>query len=166
MSSDASGVFREAIAQQKSIYFIGAKSDEIQKAVEQIENVFPSLVIAGFRHGYFDDEAQRASVIKTIAALQPGYVICGMGTPLQEQFLVDLRDAGWKGNGFTCGGFFHQSAQRLEYYPVWIDRFQLRWLYRIFKEPKLLKRYSWDYPKFVAVFCADYLVWRRGDSVK
>jgi N-acetylglucosaminyldiphosphoundecaprenol N-acetyl-beta-D-mannosaminyltransferase len=83
-----------------------------------------------------------------------------MGVPLQEEFLIDLRDTGWTGTGYTCGGFFHQSARKLEYYPRLFDKLQLRWLYRMIQEPRLAKRYLLDYPKFVFIFIWDYIQWR------
>lgn len=161
MSSYAPILFADAAEKGDTVYFIGAKPEEIAAATKRIAEAFPTLRIAGCRHGYFGSEAERAEFIRSLVALAPDYVVCGMGTPLQEAFLLDLRTALWRGTGYTCGGFFHQSAQRLDYYPPWIDRLQLRWLYRIFNEPKLIRRYGWDYPKFVFVFCADYLALRR-----
>lgn len=161
MSSFAPEFFKSATAEGKNVYMIGAKPEEIALAVDRISERFPSLLIAGYRHGYFESDAEKAELLGSLAALAPDYVICGMGTPLQETFLVELREAGWKGTGYTCGGFFHQSAERLSYYPGWIDRLNLRWAYRIYREPKLLKRYGWEYPKFVWCFLADYLRWKR-----
>ena len=161
MSSDARSFFFAVEAEGKSLYFIGAKPDEIGRAAAKIMQEYPGLKLAGHRHGYFENARARHTFLEAVAAQQPDYVICGMGTPLQERFLVDLRDAGWQGTGYTCGGFFHQSAERLAYYPAWSDKLHLRWLYRIFKEPRLIKRYGWEYLKFVGVFLVDYFEWKR-----
>ena len=160
MSSDATEVIAGAVASNSTVYLIGAKPSEINMAVKNILEKYPKLNIVGYRTGYFNSDEERRHLIKMIAASQPDYVICGMGTPLQEEFLVDLREADWHGSGYTCGGFFHQSADRLDYYPQWIDRLQLRWLYRIYKEPRLFKRYGWEYPKFAGTFVIDYLKWK------
>lgn len=161
MSSFAPQLFEKAVHKRYRIYLIGATSEEIAAAAARIQQAFPALRIDGFRDGYFENEKERKRVLESIVSSAPDIVICGMGTPLQERFLADLRAAGWSGSGYTCGGFFHQSAHRLHYYPVWIDRLNLRWAYRIYREPKLLKRYGWEYPKFVWCFLVDYLHWKR-----
>jgi len=160
MSSMAGTVFEKAIESDLSIYFIGSTSNQISISVNNISQRFPGLRIVGYRHGYFENANQRKETIDHIVNLNPDVVVCGMGVPLQEEFLVDLRDAGWRGTGYTCGGFFHQSARKLEYYPRLFDKLQLRWLYRMIQEPRLAKRYLLDYPKFVFIFFWDYIQWR------
>ena len=86
-----------------------------------------------------------------------------MGAGKQEKFLLKLVNLGWGGLGFTSGGFFHQSAKRYNYYHAWIDQLNLRWLYRILNEPKLLWRYSVDYLRFVFVFFYDLLVYKANN---
>jgi len=50
-----------------------------------------------------------------------------------------------------------------DYFPAWSDRFHLRWLYRLYKEPRRLwKRYFLDYPRFLGVFVADWYRTRGG----
>jgi N-acetylglucosaminyldiphosphoundecaprenol N-acetyl-beta-D-mannosaminyltransferase len=159
-SSLAGLIFQDAVDLNKSIYFIGTKRDLIEKAVENIQIKFPELNIVGFRDGYFAGQDERTDEIKRIVKLNPDYVICGMGTPLQETMLVDLRHQGWGGIGYTCGGFLHQTAKKQQYYPRWIDKLNLRWLYRIYDEPKLFKRYTLDYSKFIFVFFYDLYTYK------
>ena len=155
MTSLAPIVFKDAIETSKSIYFIGAKPKIIERTIENIKSLYPELKIVGYRDGYLN--TARESVLHTIVDIRPDIIICGMGTPSQEELLVDLQDLGWNGAGYTCGGFLHQMAQDIEYYPKWVDQYDVRWMYRIYDEPKLLKRYFWDYPKFLLYFIYDYL---------
>ena len=92
--------------------------------------------------------------------MKPGdsFVICGMGTPHQESFGLLLKNA--KGSIkqiYTCGGFLHQSSESIEYYPKWINRLNLRWLYRAIKEDYVLKRLLVQYPQFLFVALFDFL---------
>lgn len=160
MTSLAPTVFEDAIETSKSIYFVGTKPGVINLAVENIRSLYPKLKIAGYRDGYFNGKSDRERVLKDIAELKPDIVVCGMGTPLQEKFLLDLQNHGWHGMGYTCGGFLHQIAKKIEYYPKWTDKYHLRWAYRIYDEPKLFKRYFWEYPKFLFVFTYDYIKFR------
>ena len=153
MTSLAPKVFGHAMRNNKSIYFIGTKENIIPLTIKNIKKVYPELNIIGYRHGYFKDKDEYNEVISSIKDLNPDIVIAGMGTPLQELFLLDLRKAGWKGTGFTCGGFLEQTAQNINYYPEIMDKLHLRWLYRLYKEPKrLAKRYFYIYPKFFIEF--------------
>lgn len=163
MTSMAPEVFSDASEEGQTIYFIGTEPTVIDKAVANIQSIYPKLKVIGFRDGYFTTNDEKVSTIKNIVQHNPDIVICGMGTPLQEQFLVDLTEKGWNGTGYTCGGFLHQTANNIQYYPEWIDKYNLRWVYRIYDEPKLFKRYFWEYPKFLAVFIYDYINYRMNN---
>lgn len=157
MTSLAPIVFKDAIKTSRSIYFIGTEPGVIDLAVENIRSLYSELKIEGYRDGYFDGNSDRERTLKNIFELKPDIIICGMGTPLQEKFLLDLKKLGWEGIGYTCGGFLHQIAKKIDYYPKWIDKYHLRWVFRIYDEPKLFKRYFLEYPKFLIVFLYDYI---------
>lgn len=159
MTSMAPNVFNWCISENKSIAFVGAKHEEIREAVGRFQGAFPKLKIIYYRNGYFTQHEERKACLDEIVDKAPDIVVVGMGTPLQEQFLVDLWHNGWRGAGFTCGGFFHQTAKRLDYYPAFFNRFNLRWVYRIYDEPKLFRRYFVGYPKFVLTFIGDWIGW-------
>jgi len=158
MTSIAPIVFNYCISNKKSIYFIGSREKTINNFIGVIKDGFPDLEIIGFRNGYFENEFERENTIKQISQVNPDVIIVGMGTPYQEEFLIDLKKVGWQGTGYTCGGFIHQTAQGLIYYPYLINKFNLRWLYRIYKEPKLLKRYLFYYPLSFLLFLYDVLI--------
>ncbi len=105
----------------------------------------------------FADNAERDKSINNIIELNPDFLVVGMGAPLQEQFLIDVRKQGYKGTGFTCGGFLHQTQGSINYYPKLIDSMGLRWAYRIYDEPKLFTRYFVDYPVSIILFLKDVL---------
>lgn len=155
MTSLAPKVFKYAIDNKKTIYFLGSKEEEIKGFVNVIKQNFPGINIEGYRSGYFSVE-ERKEVLKGLVQSNPDILVVGMGTPLQEVFLADLVARGWKGLGFTCGGFIHQTSDSLYYYPKWIDRFHLRWLYRLYDEPKLIKRFLKSYIGFPIIFTIDF----------
>lgn len=145
----------------KSLYIIGSKHNEIEQFIEKISQQYTRLNISGYRNGYFTGDADRTESVNTIIALNPDIVIVGMGAGIQEKFLIDLKKAGWSGCGFTCGGFIHQTAKAgIQYYPQYINKLHLRWLFRIFDEPKLFKRYVFQYPVGVLFMILDYFSFR------
>ena len=76
---------------------------------------------------------------------------------MQEQFLIDLQKSGWQGVGYTCGGFLHQTAKGIQYYPKWVNRLGLRAFYRMYDEPQLIKRYFIEYPKAIVIILGDLM---------
>ena len=142
-------------ASQKSVYIIGTTSNNLEKAIKNIKEMYPSINLLDYRHGYFESDGELETVIKNIVEINPTFVIAGMGSPYQEKFLVKLKEAGWNGTGFTCGGFLHQSAKNVAYYPEWINKLSIRWMYRIWDEPKLVKRYFVWYPISVVMLLKD-----------
>lgn len=157
MTSMAPVVFERAVQEKKTVYFIGARSEEVTGAVRNILARFPDLQVIGCRDGYFANADELEEVCATLGKINPDIVICGMGTPLQEKFLLKLKTHLWRGVGFTCGGFLHQSAgDDLEYYPRWVNVLNLRWLYRMYREPKVVRRVVLIYPLFLGFFAVDW----------
>lgn len=143
MTSLAPVVFKNAIQKDLSIALIGGENGVAKSAAEILSSRFLGLKVVLTNPGFFVDESDRKSTLDKVTSLAPDIVVCGMGTPNQEKFLLDLVDNGWKGKGYTCGGFFHQTARKgICYYPRWIDKCNLRWLFRLYDEPALFKRYS------------------------
>jgi N-acetylglucosaminyldiphosphoundecaprenol N-acetyl-beta-D-mannosaminyltransferase len=162
MTTFAPIVFNQLIQEKKSVYIIGTKPELIKQAVIHIKKEFKDLNIIGYRDGYIQAH-EWEKVLFQIKKQNPDTIICGMGTPLQEQFLLDLVNCGWNGVGYTCGGFLHQASKQLAYYPNWINRYNIRWIYRIYKEPKLFKRYFFEYPKFLGSFIIDWWIYQKNE---
>lgn len=142
MTSLAPIVFSYAAKTGKSIAIVATKQEMVEKAVSNLEKSFQGLNICYYRNGYFKSEEEKDMEAKKIVSLHPDILIVGMGIILQEQFLLKVRDAGYQGIGFTCGGFIHQTAQnKADYYPGWVDKHGLRFFYRMYKEPHTRKRY-------------------------
>ena len=67
-----------------------------------------------------------------------------------------VKNAGYQGVGFTCGGFIHQTSKNeIDYYPAWVDKTNLRFVYRMWKEPHTRKRYVMAGLLFPARFIAE-----------
>jgi N-acetylglucosaminyldiphosphoundecaprenol N-acetyl-beta-D-mannosaminyltransferase len=160
MTSIAGQVFEKAESAGETIFLVGAGPSEIEKAVETIKKRYGKLKICGYHHGYFDSEAEW-KLFDRIFEISADIVICGMGAINQERFLSRLVRSGWAGQGYSCGGFIHQIAKGgLDYYPGWIDRWNLRWLFRLTDEPKLVRRYFLQYPVAFLTLLKDAMLFR------
>ena len=128
MTSMAPELFRFAENNGKMLYIVASKQEQVEKAVEIFKERYPKLKFMGCRNG-------------------------------QERFLLKVRNAGFQGIGFTCGGFIHQTANNeIEYYPLWIDRMNLRFVYRMYKEKHTRKRYVQAALLFPARFLWEKLI--------
>ena len=134
MTSMAKDTFKIAEDNKKTIFFIGDQEDKIKEAIKIIKKHYPNLEILGWHSGFFSDNIDRENEIERIINLSPDYTVVGMGGLIQERFLYDMKQKGFHGIGMTCGGFFHQTTDRLNYYPDWINKYNLRSPYRVFKE--------------------------------
>ncbi len=132
--------YLNTIGTKRSIYFLGTKQEVLEETIKQFRKNYPDMNIAGFRNGYFIDNDDRKKAIAGIIESDSDFAVIGMGSPLQEQFALDLKNAGYKGIVFTCGGFLHQSANNINYYPKWINKYNLRAFYRLFHEKGLWGR--------------------------
>lgn len=150
LSTMAPPVFNNIIAQNESLYVLGARQEEVSKSVETIKENFQGIKIAGFHHGYIKD--CKKEVVNEILETGAKVVIIGMGAPLQDEMAVLLKRAGFIGTVYTCGGFIHQTQKKMVSFPEWTNKLGLRWLYRIFTQHGMLKRLIETYPKFVVSY--------------
>ncbi|HAT1645604.1 TPA: WecB/TagA/CpsF family glycosyltransferase [Raoultella planticola] len=157
MTSLAPEVFRYAEKSMSTVAIIGSEDEYLQDAIGKLKDKFPDLKVIESRNGFFTSKEEREKYLERINEINPDIVIVGMGTPLQDYFLIDLKKQGWMGLGYTCGGFIHQTANKgTIYYPKFFDKYNLRWLYRIYDEPKLFKRYFLYYPISIVLFYYDF----------
>lgn len=142
MTSIAPELLQYAEVNKKSIYIVASKQEQVERAIKIFKEQYPNLIIAGYRNGYFSSEKEIEEEAKKIATRKADFVIIGMGILAQEKFLLKVKQAGFEGIGFTCGGFIHQTAKNeINYYPAWVNKMNLRFIYRMCKEKHTRKRY-------------------------
>lgn len=150
MSSMAEPVFKDSIAHKKGVFFLGAKEGEIDKSVITIKKSFPEINIVGYHHGYIKGREQE--MVNEVIASGANICIVGMGAPLQDEIVVMLKNSGFVGTAYTCGGFIHQTQEGIISFPEWTNKLGIRWLYRIFTQRGMFKRLIQTYPKFVVSY--------------
>lgn len=156
MTSMAPELFSYVQEYGKTIYIVASKQEQVEAAVEIFRERYPKVKFAGYRNGYFSSESEMDDEAKRIVEVNPDFLIVGMGALMQEKFLLKVKNAGFKGVGFTCGGFIHQTSKNeINYYPAWVDKTNLRFVYRMWKEPHTRKRYFMAGLLFPARFIAE-----------
>lgn len=146
MTSLAGPFFQTLREADLSLALVGGAPGVDESMKDKLEEHYHGLRIIETAHGFND----LAPKVASIMSKAPDAVLVGMGSPRQEQFLVALREAGYSGFAITCGGFFDQYLVSDHYYPDWVNRWNLRFLYRFYKEPgRLWRRYLIDYQVYI-----------------
>lgn len=149
-------IFNFSIEKKYKVAIVGGSSDDIIKAKKLLSEKFKGLSIVYCHNGYFQDSKEL--VLKELNTFKPEVIICGMGTPLQEDFLNDCyKHVDSLRLGFTCGGFISQIAQNENYFHPFFDKLNLRWFQRFLRHGYVRKRVLIDYPIFVVKYIKDNL---------
>jgi exopolysaccharide biosynthesis WecB/TagA/CpsF family protein len=123
-------------------YFLGATPQVNDAAVAKMKELYPDLIFAGARNGYFTAD-QEDAVIEEVIKSGTDILWVGFGIPLEQQFVSRNIDK-LKGVAVikTCGGLFDFLAGRNKRAPQWMQDMGLEWLHRMLQEPRRLgKRY-------------------------
>lgn len=138
-----------AMSAQKgfSVFLLGAKPEVVEEAASKVKELYPSLKIAGFHHGYFwDDEQKTVDKIKTSGAQ---LLFVAITSPKKENFINRYQEQLGVDFVMGVGGTFDVVAGRVKRAPLWMQNSGLEWLYRVIQEPKRMwKRYLITNSKF------------------
>ena len=123
----AHNIFLKCIENNYKIHFIGGTFEELILFNKKIKSRYPELKITS-QDGY-------ESLIDFDFNSLSNIDICvyGLGSPLQEITAIKYKNL-FK-YSFTCGAFISQTSKsNNNYYNSFVIKYNLRWLYRIYKE--------------------------------
>nr|WP_272674323.1 WecB/TagA/CpsF family glycosyltransferase [Providencia sp. PROV029] len=147
-TSIADYVFSSACKYELSIAFIGGSQNEIEKATQYIQKRYVNIKISYYHNGFIH-ENELENILNTLSKNKTDIVICGMGTPLQEEFLIRIKKAINIKILITCGGFLTQTSMFGDYYHPIIKKLGLRWLQRAILHKHVRDRLIKVYPEFL-----------------
>ena len=138
-------ICRESVKYNAKIFFYGSKDGIAKKAKNELEILYPNINIVGTCNGYTDEKL----VLEKINELNPDILFVGLGSPMQEQFIMENQPVLKNIKIFMpVGGSFDVISKTLKRAPSWIIKANLEWLYRLFQEPKRFFR-QFNLIKFV-----------------
>ncbi len=73
-----------------TFYLIGSTDEVIEATVGKLRKDFPAIHIAGYRNGFFKDDAEKAQLLDLIAEKKPDYIFVAMGSPRQEYLMEEM----------------------------------------------------------------------------
>lgn len=136
----------ECAKSEQSVALVGAKSEIVQKAKENLEHEIQGLYVTYAHDGYFRDDDE---ILNELKIRQPRLVLCALGSPKQEEFILKAKELLPDALFVGVGGSFDVWSGVVERAPEIYQKLGLEWLYRTVKEPKRFKRIFPTLPLFV-----------------
>lgn len=130
----------------QSVALVGAKPQIVEKAKENLEKEISGLYITYAHDGYFSNDEE---IINELKIRQPRLVLCALGSPKQEEFIIKAKQVLPNALFVGVGGSFDVWSGVVERAPEIYQKLGLEWLYRTVKEPKRFKRIFPTLPLFV-----------------
>lgn len=124
-----------------SVYFFGAKEEILQDMLKAFKQRYPDLDVVGYRNGYFSPEDEE-KIQEDIKDRKPDFVFVGITSPKKEYIIQSFMDNGINAVFMGVGGSFDVLSGHIKRAPLWMQKLNLEWLFRVANEPKrLFKRY-------------------------
>jgi N-acetylglucosaminyldiphosphoundecaprenol N-acetyl-beta-D-mannosaminyltransferase len=130
------------------IYVLGGKPGIGERAVENLRTRYPNIIISGFTDGYFINKSNDQT-INEINELEPHVLFVGMGTPIQEKWIFEMRNKIDVPVCWAVGALFDYLAGVESRVPGWMYSSGFEWLWRLMVDPAgKWKRYIIGNPLF------------------
>jgi N-acetylglucosaminyldiphosphoundecaprenol N-acetyl-beta-D-mannosaminyltransferase len=139
------------------VVVVAGKPGVASEALSNMRNELGDCAGIKAYHGYLDDKST-ANVIKKINSYEPDIIIVGMGTPVQERWVLANRDRINAQLVWTVGAVFDYFAGEQDRGPIVLRKAGHEWLARLWTDPgRLWKRYLVGNPKYLARVLKDRL---------
>lgn len=135
------------------VYLFGSGPEIVARAKQQAEKRFPGVNIVGMRDGYFDSQQEKA-IIHDIQSLSPHILLAALGVPKQEKWLAKYLQELKVPLSIGVGGTFDVMAGQVRRAPVWMQKGNLEWLFRLILQPQRIGRMM-SLPYFVLKILLD-----------
>ncbi len=136
----------------RSVYFLGATEEVVTGAIDVFTARYPGLRVAGYRNGYWDDDAE---VVSAVRAAAPDLLFLAIPSPRKEFWLNEHLQALGVPFVMGVGGSFDVVAGKVSRAPRILQVTGLEWSWRLIQEPRRMwRRYLYTNTGFVR------LTWR------
>jgi N-acetylglucosaminyldiphosphoundecaprenol N-acetyl-beta-D-mannosaminyltransferase len=123
------------------VFFLGAKPDVLNKAVDNAVAQNPGLQVVGHHHGYFEDDSdEERAIVDAIRASEAKLLFVGISSPKKELFIERNRERLGVCFVMGVGGTFDVVAGKVLRAPTWMQSAGLEWLFRLMQEPRRMWR--------------------------
>jgi N-acetylglucosaminyldiphosphoundecaprenol N-acetyl-beta-D-mannosaminyltransferase len=159
----ARDVFALCARRRTRVFLFGSAPGIADRAAAKLAAAFPGLRLIGCQHGWLDrerghpgyyDEADSAAIVDQINASGAELLVVGIPTPMQQRWVIANAERLAPAVIITGGSWLDHLAERIDWYPNWVLKLHLCWLYRLRRDPRRLwRRYTielLDFARLVA----------------
>jgi len=137
-------------------YLLGGKDEVLASLQQKLVADIPGVRVVGvysppFRALTVEEEA---SIVEKINSVRPDFLWVGLGAPKQEQWIYRHLQETRVPVQLGVGAAFDFHAGAIKRAPEAMQKVGLEWLYRVYKDPRLWRRYMSTNPVFLY-----YLLW-------
>lgn len=132
-------------------YFYGATEKTLAMLGQRLKERYPGIQIVGsdsppFRTATLSEDEE---TVKKINEAEPDFIWVGLGAPKQEIWMAEHQGK-IHGLMIGVGAGFDYFAGNIKRAPLWMQRHNLEWLFRLMQEPtRLFSRYLYTNTKFI-----------------
>lgn len=147
--TDFTPYFFKSCARPLRVFLLGGKEEVLQRAADYARHQLGQVVV-GACDGY-DDLGDRRRLIAAINRSASDVVLVALGNPIQEEWILEHRDALNARIVMGVGALFDFWAGNKPRAPAVMRKLRLEWFYRLCLEPsRLMRRYTVDIVRFLA----------------
>lgn len=144
------------------VFLLGARAEVVAAVADTYRRRFPELVIAGWRDGYWQGEAEEAQVAEQVRASGADLLFVAISSPKKEQFLGRWQETMRVPFAMGVGGTFDVAIGRVRRAPRWMQRAGLEWFYRFLQEPRrMFRRYFIEDMAFIGLLIKEAAQMRK-----
>jgi len=150
-------VCERATAAGPTVYFLGGRDDDAERAAAILRDRNPSLRVVGIDNAFVSleasDEARKTDeeVLSRIAAADPDILFVGFGAKKQDIWIARHKHRLSARVAIGIGGSYRFVSGENRRAPVWMQHLGLEWVHRICQEPR---RLLWRYTRDIFLFWA------------
>lgn len=151
-------LFRLLAQKGARMFLLGSAPGVAKTAARRLTHRFHGLRVAGTMHGYPSaaqatpghfPRAAFEQMAEAVDATRPDFLVVGLATPIQQQFVIDYLEEVDVPVVMTGGAWIDHLAERIDYYPALVNKLRLCWAYRWAREPRrLTRRYTVELAAF------------------
>jgi len=129
-------LMKASVRKKTKVYLVGAKPDVMERTRNKLINQM-GVNLIGHQHGYFECEE---TLISNIVNSDAKIVTVAMGSPAQENFIAKCRIKHPNAFYMGVGGTYDVFVGEVRRAPIWAQKYNIEWLYRVMNQPSRIFR--------------------------
>lgn len=124
------------------VFLLGGWGDVASRTAEMLVKRFPGIIVTSDsgEKKVGTDEKRNLEVIEKINDFKPDILCVAYNPVVQEKWIYNNRHVLKARMAIGLGGTFNEVLGDFKKAPKWMERMGLKWLWRLFQEPKRFRR--------------------------